>query len=250
MPDGEGGYERNMRVDVIATLEDAEAGRFAGRTAIVIDALRATSTIVTALANGADEVVPALTADEAAALRRPGDILGGERDGRAVPGFDCGNSPSDYAPEIVSGRRIVLTTTNGTRAIRLAANADGLLAGSFLNALACARSALAGGRDIVILCAGSRGQFALEDGLCAGAIADRMRQLTSGKLELDDFGSAMLALYRERSHTLTDALRRSPGGRKLARLGMEADVEACARVDICRTVPWRTENGALAGGRG
>jgi 2-phosphosulfolactate phosphatase len=170
--------------------------------------------------------------------------LGGERNCLPVDGFDCGNSPSEYAPEIVFGRRVVLTTTNGTRALRLAENADALIAGSFLNALACARCALSAGRDVAILCAGAHGEFAMEDGICAGAIADRMLLLSSGGIELDDFGSAMLTLYRDRSGILPEWLRDTSGGRRLAELGLEADVEMCARIDSFQAVPRWTGRGA------
>ncbi|MWC28354.1 2-phosphosulfolactate phosphatase [Paenibacillus sp. MMS18-CY102] len=226
-----------MQVGVIASVNEARADRFTHRTAIVIDVLRATSTMVAALEAGVTGIVPAETVMEARALVRPGDMLGGERFCRKIAGFELGNSPSDYRKETVGGKRLILTTTNGTRAILKALRAENVLAGALVNATACARTALELRRDVVLLCAGSHEEFALEDGLCAGMILDRLESLCSQPVETDDFGSAMLALYRNRAHCLVGTVGNSATGRRLTKMGLAKDIDYCAESDLSDVVP-------------
>ncbi|EFM09888.1 2-phosphosulfolactate phosphatase [Paenibacillus curdlanolyticus YK9] len=226
-----------MQVGVIASVNEARADRFTHRTAIVIDVLRATSTMVAALEAGVTGIVPAETVMEARALVRPGDLLGGERFCRKIAGFDLSNSPSEYRKDTVGGKRIVLTTTNGTRAILKALRAENILTGALVNATACARTALELRRDVVLLCAGSHEEFALEDGLCAGMLLDRMESLCTQSVETDDFGSAMLALYRNRAHSLAETISNSATGRRLTKMGLARDIEYCAGTDVSDVVP-------------
>jgi 2-phosphosulfolactate phosphatase len=231
------GGKNNMQVQVISSVNEASSARFHHKTAIVIDVLRATSTIITALAAGALSVIPAETVMEARALQRPGDLLGGERFCRKIAGFDLGNSLDEYSEQIVAGRRIVLTTTNGTRAIHKSMRADHVLTASMLNAEACARAAIELRRDVVILCAGSHDEFAIEDGLCAGLVLDKLHNISGTALEMDDFGTAMLSLYRNRSALIKETMMNGMSGKRLLKLGMKRDIEACSSVDIYQVVP-------------
>jgi 2-phosphosulfolactate phosphatase len=226
-----------MHVQVISSVNEASSARFHHKTAIIIDVLRATSTIVTAVASGALCIVPAETVMEARALQRPGDLLGGERFCRKIAGFDLGNSPEEYTEQAIAGKRIILTTTNGTRAIHKSMRADHVLTASFLNAEACARAAIELRRDVVILCAGSHDEFAIEDGLCAGLVLDKLHSLCPVAIETDDFGAAMLALYRNRSAQIKETIMYGITGRKLLKLGLRRDIEACALIDIYNDVP-------------
>lgn len=226
-----------MQVQVISSVNEASSGRFHHKTAIIVDVLRATSTITTAIAAGALCIIPAETVMEARALQRPGDLLGGERFCRKIAGFDLGNSPEEYTEQVVAGRRIVLTTTNGTRAIHKSMRADHVLTASLLNAAACARLAIELRRDIVILCAGSHDEFAIEDGLCAGLLLDKLHLLSNLPVEMDDFGTAMLALYRNRSAQMKETLVHGMSGKRLVKLGMKRDIDSCASVDIYQDVP-------------
>ncbi|MEV5028565.1 2-phosphosulfolactate phosphatase [Paenibacillus sp. LPE1-1-1.1] len=226
-----------MQVQVISSVNEASSARFHHKTAIIIDVLRATSTIIAALAAGASCVIPAETVMEARALQRPGDLLGGERFCRKIAGFDLGNSPEEYTERIVAGKRIVLTTTNGTRAIHKSMRADHVLTASLLNAEACARAAIELRRDIVILCAGSHDEFAIEDGLCAGLVLDKLHTLSQAAIEMDDFGTAMLALYRNRAQNVKETIMNGMTGKKLMKLGMKKDIEACSAIDIYHDVP-------------
>jgi 2-phosphosulfolactate phosphatase len=227
----------SMQVGVIASVNEARADQFSHRTAIVIDVLRATSTMVAAMKAGASSIVPAETVMEARALIRPGDVLGGERFNRKIAGFELGNSPLEYRKETVDGKRLVLTTTNGTRAIIKAMRAENILAGAIVNASACARVALELRRDIVLLCAGNNDEFAIEDGLCAGLLLDRLESQCQQSIDTDDFGMAMLAMYRNRADKLLDTISQGTAGRRLIKLGLGRDVEWCSVRDSDDIVP-------------
>lgn len=233
----EKGGRNVMQAQVISSVNEASSARFHHKTAIIVDVLRATSTIVTAISAGALCVIPAETVMEARALQREGDLLGGERFCKKIAGFDLGNSPEEYTEQVVGGKRIVLTTTNGTRAIHKSMRADYILIASMLNAEACARSAIELRRDIVILCAGSHDEFAIEDGLCAGLVLDRLHSLSHFPIEMDDFGAAMLALYRNRAAQLKETIMCGMSGKRLIKLGFKQDIEACSYVDIYKDAP-------------
>ena len=226
-----------MHIEVISSVNEARADKFAHRTAIVIDVLRATSTIVAALDAGASGIFPVETVLEARALHRQGHILAGERFGRKIPGFELGNSPEDFNAGNAGGRRIVFTTTNGTRAVQKAMRADHLLAGSLLNVTACAKAAAELKRDVVLLCSGSHDEFALEDGLCAGLFVDRLRSLCPGVVEVDDLGIALHGFYESASGRVAELLCGSASGKRLIKTGYGRDVEFCAQVDSCQVVP-------------
>jgi 2-phosphosulfolactate phosphatase len=230
-----------MRVDLFATAQEIPGTDWlAGRTAVVIDALRATSTITTALHCGARAVVPFLTPEEAkeAARSLPEGryLLGGERHAVRIPGFHLGNSPLEYGREEVAGREILFTTTNGTRAIQAAAGASALCVASFLNAPAVARKLAESGRDVVICCAGTEGTFSLEDTACGGAVLLELERL-GVTLSLNDLGWVALELYRSYRGREAELLARSEHGRRLIGLGLEADLGYCAQVGVINAVP-------------
>lgn len=226
-----------MHVQVISSVNEASTARFHNKTAMIIDVLRATSTIVTALTAGAACVIPAETVLDARALQRPEVVLAGERFGRKIAGFELGNSPEQFTEKTIGGRKIVFTTTNGTRAIHKSMKADYIITAALLNASAAARAALELRRDLVILCAGSHDEFAIEDGLCAGLILDRMLARSDGGIDTDDFGMAMLALYRDRAPFVKETLMNGITGKRLIKLGMIQDVEDCSGIDVFSGVP-------------
>ncbi|WP_068775280.1 2-phosphosulfolactate phosphatase [Paenibacillus sp. FJAT-26967] len=227
-----------MRIDVIPVLTSVHPQDLTGKTVLVIDVLRATTTMLAALGSGSSCVVPVETVEEAWKLHTLGDVLGGERGCERIAGFDLGNSPLEYTPATVEGRRVILTTTNGTLALHKALQARHVAAASLLNGAACAEAALAWQRDVVILCAGTRGAFCLEDGLCAGQIVSHLLSSGSGStLSICDFGRAMAACYTRHAGQLAEALEDSDNGRRLAGLGFRADLEYSARADTSRLVP-------------
>ncbi|MVP00169.1 2-phosphosulfolactate phosphatase [Paenibacillus lutrae] len=232
-----------MRIDVIPFLTAVHPEDLAGKTVLVIDVLRATTTILAALGSGSSCVVPVETVEEALELHTQGDVLGGERGCERIAGFDLGNSPLEYTPAAVEGRRVILTTTNGTRALQKASQASHVAAASLLNGAACAQAVLDWQRDAVILCAGTRGAFCLEDGLCAGQIVSHLLSSGSGSsLSICDFSRAMAACYTRHAGQLAEALTDSDNGRRLSGLGFRADLEYSARADTSRLVPVLTGN--------
>jgi 2-phosphosulfolactate phosphatase len=219
-------------IDVILSPPEIDLlpGRDLSQTvAVAFDVLRATSTMVTALAHGAAGIWPVRTIEEAWALRekRPSALLGGERHGDRIEGFDLGNSPLEYG-ENVRGREIISTTTNGTIALRAVEHAASVLAGALLNISAVAGRLCADPtRDIVLVCAGTFREAALEDILAAGMLIS----LLPGR-PLADSAQLALALYRQEEHDLPAALHRARNGRALLAKGREAEVDWCARPSI------------------
>jgi len=211
-----------------------------GKVAVVIDVLRATTTILTALTNGADTVVPVLSPEEAFQVQ--GDnperqfILGGERQSVLIPGFHLSNSPLEYTSARVGGRSVLFTTTNGTRAIRAAAGADQVLIASFLNAPAVALELLRLGQDVAICCAGTNDQFALEDGGCAGAILDYMSGPETS-LVLNDLAYTVREIYRQFDRKVANLIYTAEHGQRLLTMGLQEDLLLCSQLGTTRTIP-------------
>jgi 2-phosphosulfolactate phosphatase len=230
-----------LRVAVFPTVANIPpAEELAGYAAVVIDVLRATTTILTALANGADTVVPVLAPEEAFQVVQDNPnrqfILGGERQSLLIPGFHLSNSPLEYTASRVSGRPILFTTTNGTRAIRRAAGADLVYLASFLNAPAIAKELTARGKPVAICCAGHHDQFSLEDTACAGAIIEFMGG-PGANLELNDLGVVAREIYRRYEGRLSELLLLSEHGRNLASLGLQDDLLFCAQLGTTTLLP-------------
>ena len=234
-----------MKIDVLYAPNAVAPADLAGRTVVVVDVLRATSTIAVALANGAKAVLPAASTDEALRiaqnLERDAVVLAGERKSVRIPGFALGNSPAEFGPEVVAGKTIVMTTTNGTAALIVAQGAREVIAAAAVNFTTVAeraRAALEQHGDLVILCAGSEGQFALEDAFAAGRLTKAL--LPDGGLRrvtVNDGAVAALELARHYGDRWVRALRASAHGRALVELGFRADIEACAAQDTHPVLP-------------
>jgi len=214
----------------------------AGTTAVVIDAIRATTTIVSALAAGATEVVPYLTDEDvhAEAARRPAGsvVTCGERLGERIEGLDLNNSPPLMTPEAVGGRSLLLTTTNGTRAILAARPADTVLVAAFANRTAVARQVAEAGRRTVLLSAGTVGTVSCEDTLVAGACIEALADAEGGEgFHLEDSAQVALMAWQAGRDRLEAILRETWGGAFILGLGLDDDLAACGRVDTTDVVP-------------
>jgi 2-phosphosulfolactate phosphatase len=231
-----------LRIETFLSAAEAEDGQFANVTVVVIDVIRATSTIVQALSAGARAVYPTLSSEEAIrlanSLGREDTLLCGERRGFMIDGFDLGNSPAEFTPDSVSGRRVVLTTTNGTRAFRAAEAADRVIVAALMN-LSAAADALLGSDRVAFICAGKEGHLSLDDAVCAGLIIGSLtgREGSSQMdIHLDD--ASQSALTMAAAYTVdAEFLRRTAAGMALVDIGLEADVDRCAEVDCHRLVP-------------
>lgn len=213
-------------------------------TAIVVDVLRASTTIVHALAHGAAKIHPMETVELAkqAADQAPAGsvLLAGERECVAVEGFDLGNSPLAYTPERVQGRTIVFTTTNGTRALVKSKFANRVLIGTFVNQAAIVGELTAYTGKLLIVCAGTNGQISAEDVLFAGSLTHSLNKVWSNRVTLSDTARIAMDFFRANSENharLLEAVRQSRGGQNLVRLGFDEDIARCASLDLFSTVP-------------
>jgi len=226
-----------MEIQVISHVNEASSAYFPFKSVAVIDVLKATSTIAAALSLGAESVIPVETVMEARQIRQPTDILAGERFGRKIASFELGNSPTELTEQSLLNRRMIITTSNGTRAIKKAIRSDYLIAVSLLNVQAAAETLKLLNRDVVIFCAGHQDQFALEDGYCAGMLIDKLLRF-SEPIQLNDFGHSMLALFKQYEDNAEEVLRQSKCGKQLWRSGQEADIVTCAQIDVLEDVPF------------
>jgi 2-phosphosulfolactate phosphatase len=227
-----------MHIEVIGTIGEAKAEELKHKTVIVIDVLRATSTMITALAQGCSGIIPVETLQEANEWHQEGDLLIGERFCKKIPGFDYGNSPLEFLQADLKGKRVIMTTTNGTRGIQKACKAEHVLAGSLLNGKACALIAAGFGRDIVMICSGTQDDFSLEDGLCAGQIADELiSSCGETNITLNDFGIAMRHSFLQVKDDMEQALFHCWNGHRLSDLGFGSDIQYCAQMNITEIVP-------------
>jgi 2-phosphosulfolactate phosphatase len=225
-----------VRIEVVPTVEEIRFEQISNRVVIVIDVLRASSTIVTALGCGFHTVIPAETIGQAQALRTADTVLAGERHCRKISDFDYNNSPTALSQSCHTGQKLILTTTNGTRAIQKAERAPVLLIGCFLNATACITYALTHNLDITLYCAGTRSEFALEDGLAAGLLIHRAK-LALPRLHVCDLGEALQASYLYLANQLPERLMQTTTGRRLVQHHCSDDVRYCSQVDRYSLVP-------------
>jgi 2-phosphosulfolactate phosphatase len=212
---------------------------------VAVDVLRAGTTIVTALHHGAAGIIPCLDVDTARQRARSMDqaLLGGERGGVLIDGFDLANAPGDYRPEVVANRKILFTTTNGTRAIAACGDAPELVIGSFVNLAAVCRHLIRAGRPVTIVCAGTDGEPTLEDALLGGAISHVLTQRQDGALNAAARAACQLwrtALRRiESGQSLSRILSQTQGGKNLLRLGRLVDIQFASQRDCFDLVPRR-----------
>lgn len=218
--------------------------------AIVIDVLRATTTMATALESGAEAIQVFDDLDELfkTSKRWPAEqrLLAGERGGEKLEGFDLGNSPAECRPERVAGKRLFMSTTNGTRALERVQRVPILLTASLTNRAAVVRYLLQEQpHTIWIVAAGWRGGFSLEDTICAGAIACALSVERDSDCAGDDESIAAMALFEQWQTRLPRLLRYAHHGRGLAALGCAEDLDYCARIDSVDVVPLQVEPGVL-----
>ncbi|MBS0190282.1 MAG: 2-phosphosulfolactate phosphatase [Phycisphaerales bacterium] len=236
--------ERPLAVHLLPALVPAAA--LAGGVVIVIDALRASVTISAAIRAGARCIIPVLTVDDALQARtrlvaggtkQDQIVLGGERGGVLIPGFDLDNSPLSYTAERVRSRVVVFTTANGTAAMLHAANAARVLVGSITNLSRVAGSVASDGRPVHILCSGTRGEITLDDCIAAGALTEQF--LAAGRQMVSD-DSALVCLQawkRAKAEGIEKLFAESRGGRNLLRLGFGPDLALCATIDAIPVLP-------------
>jgi 2-phosphosulfolactate phosphatase len=229
--------DREVRVSLVPAW--ATPPRLAGCVAVVIDVLRATTTMIHALAAGCRAVLPCAEVEEARELAsrlQPGPVLlAGERGGRPLEGFDLGNSPGEFTPARCRGRTLILTTSNGTRALLRAAPAERVLVAAFVNLSAVCEQLGRDARPIHVVCAGEGGEVALEDTLLAGALVERL--CGAGPLSINDGARLAWDCFAQHRGDLPGAIAAGHGGARMRELGYDDDVRAAAGIDVFALVP-------------
>jgi 2-phosphosulfolactate phosphatase len=232
-----------VRIDVLFGVQQATPQDVQGRVVAVIDVLRASSTIAVALANGAKAVIPFESSEEAVMrskqMERGAFLLAGERRMLKMEGFDLGNSPVEHTAEAVEGKTVLLTTSNGTKALLSVQGARDVVVASYVNLTGVStmlRAALRGGADITLVCAGQDRQFALEDAACAGRYVSNISKRLAD-IDLNDGALAASLLDRKYGDNLLRLFNTAAHGRALAAAGFEGDLAACAAVDAFPVIP-------------
>jgi len=201
---------------------------------VVIDILRATSSIVYGIDNGARAIIPVAQVEDCLNYSDKGFLLAAERNGEVVEGYDFGNSPFSYTADKVAGKTVVLTTTNGTKALHLAKKAHQVVIGSFLNLQSLCEWIKLQDRNVLLLCAGWKDQFNLEDTLFAGAVVQQLRS----SFELyDDASVAAEDLYTLAKDNLRAYVGKSSHSHRMVALNIEEDVKFCLQLNICEAIP-------------
>ena len=214
---------------------------------IMIDVLRCSSTIITALFNGIIEIIPVESLEEAIELRKNQNdlILAGERNGLKPNGFDLGNSPNEFNSSRFEGKKVVITTSNGTKALEKVKNCKWVLVGAFLNAESVVNAAFKLAKEekvgITILLASSSEDIYLEDFICSGLLS---KKLLSMGANLDDSAHASMLAWNNAKENLNEIIKRSQHGEYLKRIGFENDIDFCLKIDLYPIVPW-SSNGKI-----
>jgi 2-phosphosulfolactate phosphatase len=227
-----------MKLDVVFAAAGLTPGEVQGRTVFVIDILRAGTTMCAALYHGARAVVPVSSTEEALRLAQTlgsGEtVLAGERNALQIPGFALGNSPREMSPEVVRGKTVVMTTSNGTGALLAVANAPHVFlacAANFSLVSSRAHEAWTRQEDLLVVCAGREQRFALDDAYCAGRLVEAALGGGRGRKGLNDGAIAALDLVRRYGRKWERPLTASRAGRELTELGLKDDVTDAARID-------------------
>lgn len=229
-----------MKIDVIICADNIKSEYLENKVVVVIDMLRATSVITTALANGAKQIFPILTVEEAfdkkkELLSKGEDILiGGERKALKINGFDFSNSPLEYTKDNVNEKTIILSTTNGTRAINLSLKADEIIIGSILNAKAVALELKKLNKDVVFINAGTNGEFSMDDFICSGYMINLLSEISN--CDLSDIAKTAKYIYKNNTN-LIDYIKEARHYSVLKSLNLMNDLEYCCKKDILNIVP-------------
>ena len=223
-----------MKIEVCLSPELIGQHELKGKLVIVADIFRATSCIVTGFANGLTAMKPSEGLDETLALRNQGYLTAGERNGLRINGFDMGNSPFEYQKECLKGKKVAITTTNGTQALARSKTADEVLVGAFLNLETVVQYLLRSKKDVIVHCAGWKGSVNLEDSLFAGALVDKC--LKAAKPRGD---AALMArqLFVTSQDDLLGIARRSGHANRLTSFGMAKDLEFCMKLNEYAVLP-------------
>ena len=229
------------KLETLFIPEEIKNIELAGKLVVIIDVLRASSTIVAALANGCRGFIPILSPNQAKKKAQQFEkdmvLLGGEREGIKIEGFDLGNSPREYKREAVKDRIVIFSTTNGVKTLEMVKGAYGIIIGSFLNLQAVCNYCTNYKGDVLIICAGKEGNFSLEDTACAGMLIDSLKNAFSDTCQESDANLTAQLLYEKFGNNILEILRKSQHGRYLENIGLGEDLKFCSQLDFFHIVP-------------
>jgi 2-phosphosulfolactate phosphatase len=238
-----------MKIDLSFSAGQFDDLQLRDKNVVVLDVLRASSTITVALNNGAREIIPVASIESAVKISGSlfGEVTlrGGERNGKIIEGFNLGNSPLEYSEAAVKGKSIIYCTTNGSVAMAKSRYARMLIVGSFLNLTTMVDFIREEKKDFLFICAGrlnSIGYFSLEDAVCAGMMIQKLMKDESLELNLSDSAKAAHALYKSFGRSILKMLKTSEHGKYLSEIGFADDLKICAAVDSVPVLPVQIEN--------
>ncbi len=217
------------KIEVCFSPELIHLHELEGKIVVVVDIFRATSTMVAALAHGVREILPFADLESCRQMQNKGFLIGGERNGLTAPGFEMGNSPDAYLSGGYTGRKLAMTTTNGTQAIEKSRGASEILIGAFPNLQATVSYIQKKDKDVLIHCAGWKGRFNLEDSLYAGTL---VKSLESTHTPDEDGALAMKSLFEREGHDLKGYLSQASHAKRLQNHGIESDIDFCLTLDL------------------
>lgn len=230
------------KVEVCFSPELIHLNDLTGKIVVVVDIFRATSTMVAALESGVEEILPFADLEACRLMKDQGFLIGGERNGLIAPGFEMGNSPVAYLSGEYAGRKLAMTTTNGTQAIEKSKRAAQILIGAFPNLQATVSYIQAQDKDVLIHCAGWKGHFNLEDSLYAGALAQSLESTHEAN---EDGALAMKSLYLQEGYNLKRYLSQASHAKRLQNHGIERDIDFCLTLDLYEIVVKLDDRGFL-----
>lgn len=230
-----------MKLNVHFSIAHLDELYFTSKTTVVIDVLRASTVIVTAIANGAKEIIPVNTVDFA--MKISGNAFGGqtllcgERNTKKIEGFVLGNSPLEYTPDTIAGKSIILFTTNGSKAFVKAKFSENLFAACFKNLPAVAKHLSELNKDVDIVCAGTNGSFNYEDSVCAGKLVQEIMNIKEN-IELSDSSKASISIAKSSGKSILKMLKETEHGKLLIENGFANDLKDCAQYDVTNVIPY------------
>ncbi|HEY4754468.1 MAG TPA: 2-phosphosulfolactate phosphatase [Ignavibacteriaceae bacterium] len=230
-----------MKINVLFSYINTDELAYTGKTTVVIDVLRASTTIIQALQNGAREVIPVASVEFAVKVSGGmfggQTLLGGERNTKKLEGFALGNSPLEYAPEVVGGRTIILFTTNGSKAIVKAKFSENLFIAAFTNLNTLANHLIKLDKEFEILCSGRGNYFSMEDVICAGKLISEIQKINNN-VELTDSAKASVALNKSFGKSILTMMQQTEHGKILIENNFDEDLKFCSRINTSETIPY------------
>ena len=228
--------ETRKRVEVCFTPGEYHYFKGEFEIVVVIDVLRATTAICAAFDNGIKSIIPVPTLEDALEYKKQGYLVGAERKGQIVEGFDFGNSPFSYMKEEFRGKDVVLTTTNGTKSIEVAKDAETVVIGALVNLDALTEWLINQNKDTLCLCSGWQDKFNLEDTICAGAISEALLK-TGNYTSTEDSSIASKYLYLSAKDNYMGYLKASSHRRRLKNLNLNEDIKYCLTPNKTNVIP-------------